>query len=72
MRTLYFVYTEQVGEVEGIFDQDGTLLDFWSCNDACWRNEYFSPFMAKLGYTVEYGPEWMDEKLVEAAKEARG
>jgi hypothetical protein len=72
MRKLYIAYTEEVGEVEGIFDQDGTMLDFWSCNDATWRNEYFSPFMERLGFDVDVAPDWMVKKLEEAARELWG
>lgn len=72
MRTLYLAFTENVGETEGMFDSDGTLLDFWSCNDACYRSEYFNPFMNKLGYNVEQAPDWMVAKLELAASEAWG
>ena len=71
MRTLYISYPED-DLIEGIFDQDGTLLDFWSPNDACFREEYFGPFLKKLGFNVEYAPEWMDDILRRKAMEEYG
>lgn len=72
-RKLYFVSieSETAGECEGVFDADGTLLDFWADNDASWRNEYFAPFMARLGFdceTVHSG--WRADALEKAACEA--
>lgn len=70
---LHFVRTERIGEVEGVFSADGNLLGIWSNNDACWRQEYFGPFMAELGFKIEthWQGEW-EEKLIEAAKEIWG
>lgn len=62
MRTLYLANGKEF-EAEGMFDKDGTLLGFWSCNDASWRNEYFLPFMHALGFNIESAPDWMCEKL---------
>lgn len=45
----YYNYCGDLGEVEGIFDEHGILIDSWWSNDANWRNEYFSGFLAKLG-----------------------
>ena len=71
--TLRFVYTERVGEVEGVFDDEGNLLDFWCCNDATWRNEYFSGFMATLGFDcVSSSDENLINRLCEAASDAWG
>jgi hypothetical protein len=52
---IVFVEDEEVGEVQGMFDMEGNLLGAWSDNDASWRNEYFSPFLEKLGIIVEEG-----------------
>jgi hypothetical protein len=70
---LHFVSTERIGEVEGMFSNDGTLLGIWSNNDASWRNEYFSPFMEELGFKIvtHWQGDW-EEKLIEAAKEYWG
>lgn len=56
MKALYIVYyegDEYCGEVEGMFNAKGELLGWWSTNDACWRNEYFSPFMLTQGLKVK-------------------
>lgn len=54
MKTIYFVNYcgDDCGEVEGMFDVDGKAIDMWCCNDASWRNEYFSGFMSSLGINV--------------------
>lgn len=57
MRTIKYVYTEEYGEIEGMFDENDELLGAWSCNDANWRDEYFSEFMEKLGIKVIYSSE---------------
>lgn len=67
MKTLYFVYDEQEGEVEGMFDTQGTLLGTWCCNDASWRDEYFSGFMEQLGFKVVYSTQ---AKLVKKLRKA--
>lgn len=71
MRTLYRGYPED-DLIEGMFDEDGTLLDWWSPNDANWRSEYFNPFMRRLGFEVVEAPDWMQDKLREKAKELWG
>jgi hypothetical protein len=53
MKIVYHLYDEKHGEVEGMFDADGALLDTWCCNDANWRNEYFDGFMKALGVDVQ-------------------
>jgi hypothetical protein len=50
MKPLYWIFLED--EYEGMFDDKGKLLDYWHCNDASWRVEYFNGLMAKLGYEV--------------------
>jgi hypothetical protein len=56
MKKLYvYCYSgdsDEIGEVEGIFDDKFVLLDFWHCNDANWSNEYFGGFINKLGFTI--------------------
>lgn len=65
------VFSEKHGECEGAFDEHGNLLDFWSCNDASWRNEYFSPFLKKLGIeTQESDSPSLRKKLEKAVKKA--
>jgi len=63
MKTLFLVYMEdeELGEAEGMFDEEGTLLGTWACNDGDWRPEYFNEFMGKLGYNVEVSE---DEVLI--------
>ena len=72
---IHFVYSEAFGEIEGMFDSDGKLLGIWCNNDACWRQEYFGPFLEALNIRVEthYSDDgdW-ETKLKEAAKEYWG
>ena len=63
---VHFVYIEDddVGEVEGMFLDDGTMLGTWCCNDASWRSEYFNGFMEALGVqVVNSDDESLEEKL---------
>jgi hypothetical protein len=77
MKRVWYVSSEEEGEVEGMFTEDGELLDIWACNDASWRNEYFSGFLEKLGIEVKgysndpYYSE-LKEKLEAAAREMWG
>lgn len=52
MRAIRHVYTEEYGEIEGMFDEDDHLISAWSCNDATWRHEYFEEFMEELGVKI--------------------
>ena len=52
MKTVYYAYNEEYGEVEGMFDEAGELLGTWCCNDANWRHEYFDSFMLSLGVSI--------------------
>lgn len=54
MKTIYHVYSDSDGEIEGMFDADGNMLGAWCCNDGLWRGEYFDPFLRKLGIEVKY------------------
>jgi len=65
MKTIYFIYSEgECGEVNGVFDAEENILGYWSCNDATWRNEYFSGFMAKLKIKcVEDMPDKLQQHL---------
>ena len=77
-QTIYIVYSEgECGEIEGAFDARENILDIWSCNDATWRNEYFSGFLAKVGIEVVTNvPEKLraklEKKLVKYAKKEWG
>lgn len=54
MKTIYIIGIEdEVGEVEGAFDDKGELLDTWCRNDATWRHEYFNGLMETLGIDVK-------------------
>ena len=63
MRTIYIIGIEDVGEVEGAFDDKGELLDTWCCNDATWRHEYFEGLMNALGVTVADPPKRLRSKM---------
>ena len=54
MKTIYHVYSDRDGEIEGMFDAEENLLDWWCCNDGMWRGEYFDGFLEALGIAVEY------------------
>lgn len=51
MKPVYYYYCEDA-EVDSFYDETGQLLDFWSCNDANWRQEYMNGLLESLGYTV--------------------
>lgn len=74
MTKVFIVYDEsEYGEVEGAFDESGELIDFWSANDAAWRNEYFSPFLKRLGIETKTSQDQkLKGKLGEAAFNAWG
>ena len=52
MKPVYVVSIEddEVGEVQGMFDEDFKLIDYWSLNDANWRSEYFEGILNHFGY----------------------
>lgn len=66
MKTIYIhCYNgneDEINEVEGMFDDKGILLDFWYCNDAEWRSEYFGGFMNKLGFLIKSMPKKMHKQ----------
>lgn len=69
MQKIFIVYVEEEGEIEGAFDEEGNLLHWWCCNDASWRNEYFSPLMKQLGYEfVHSDDEVLEAKLIEVTE----
>ncbi len=49
MKIAYVIASENCGEVQGIFDAEFKLLDFWSMNDACFRQEYMTRAFTVLG-----------------------
>lgn len=63
MRNIYFVDLEsdETGECQGMFDEDGNLLGMWASNDGNWRGEYFDGFLRELGIKVNYGNKFNDE-----------
>ena len=52
MKKIYMVDTGD-DLIEGAFDEEGNIIDYWSPTDACWR-EYFDPMLKKLGIEVVY------------------
>lgn len=52
MRTITIVYSEEAGEVEGAFDEQETLLDYWWTIAATWRGEYFNGLFEQLGIEI--------------------
>lgn len=66
MKKLVVVYLsdDEVGEVEGMFEENGNLIDFWACNDADWRSEYFAGVLKFLG-AEEVRIDWRDKEVTE-------
>lgn len=55
---------DEVGEVEGFFDESGSLLASWCLNDANWRGEYQNSLLNSLGYNVYFSDsEELEQKL---------
>lgn len=53
MKIIYNVYGGDSLNAEGMFDENGNLIDAWSQDDAKWREEYFNGFMKELGIIVK-------------------
>ena len=71
-RIVYFASIDSP-EYEGMFDEEGTLIDYWHCNDATWRGEYFDGFMEKIGVEIIYrAPRNLEKKMVDQLKEIAG
>lgn len=52
LKTILHVFFEEYGEHDVFYDEEGRIIDYWHCNDASWRGEYFSGLMAYMGYEV--------------------
>jgi len=72
MKIIYEFYSEKYGEVGGMFDADGNLLDCWVLNDADWRGEYFNGFMKKIGVEVVRLPKKFEKKALKQIVEEMG
>ena len=66
MKKLYTCHDQPDG-FEGIFNERGDLITYWSQNDATWRHEYFEDLMYYLGYTVEHTEKPKFVKLLRSA-----
>ena len=66
MKILFLVYCT-TDEAEGMFNEDGDMLDFWFHNDAMWRKEYYQNLMNALGFEVIVSE---DKKLVKKLNKA--
>lgn len=64
-KVIYIEYTEEVGEVQGAFDENGDLIHIWSMNDANWRNEYLDPILEHFDIEVRSGV-YVDKLIAEA------
>lgn len=71
-RTIYHFRTDDLGEVEGMFDEDYRLLDTWCLNDAHWRQEYMAGFLSKLGVIVKPLPAHRTNAAIEAISDHMG
>lgn len=72
MKIIYRFSSEKYGEVEGMFNTDGNLLDCWASNDANWRDDYFNGFMKKIGVEVVRLPKKFEKKALEQIVEEMG
>ena len=74
MKKIYYVYDEgdceMYGETEGFFDEKGTLLQWWCCNDANWRSEYMDPLLEALGFNVIYPTKKIAQKFIKEIRKA--
>ena len=68
---LYYAFCDEY-EAEAMFSASGEILGFWSCNDACWRDEYFSPFMNAIGIEILIAEPAMQTQLFDHCKEIWG
>lgn len=60
-----------VGEVEGVFDENESLLGWWSANDASISSEYHEGLFNKLGYHFsELNPDKLEKKLYREVKKS--
>ncbi len=66
MKTVYIIHFETFCEFAAVFDDKFKFIAGWDSNDANWRNEYFSPFMEKLGIkTIDSLPKSVDYYAIE-------
>jgi len=74
MKMIYIQYfcDVELGEFQGAFDKNGKLIDFWSCSDANWRNEYFSGVMEKIGIKIKSLPKKMHKEGIKQIREEMG
>ena len=61
-----------LGEVEGMFSEEGELLGAWCLNDAQYRVEYMNGFLAALGFDVVPAPRALAKKYMKVLKEHFG
>jgi hypothetical protein len=63
--TIVAIEDDDVGEVEGAFDEEGNLIHSWARNDASW-SRYLDPVLEGLGYRVKHArPKGLVAKLKE-------
>ena len=50
LKKVYSIFSMAYGESDVLFDENDKIIDWWNCNDASWRSEYFSGVLAFFGY----------------------
>lgn len=60
---------DDVGEIQGAFNEKKDLIGWWCLNDANWRHEYFNDFMKELGIEVCTGGKALEKKLAKLARD---
>jgi hypothetical protein len=64
LKVVEIVFTEEYGEAQGAF-LDGELIDYWYCNDACWREDAFNSLCETFGFTtIDSRDEELEKKLI--------
>lgn len=63
-------YEYDVGESQGVFNEAGELLDYWSLSDFDLREEYAGDLFRKLGYKI--GGSAKEEFVIKLCKAVMG
>jgi hypothetical protein len=63
LKKIYAVYV-QSPEMELFFDENGKYITGWSCNDACYRDEYMSSLFTHCGYEIVYDSKKTPKALI--------
>lgn len=68
MKKVYHIFTEENGEMDWFFTEDGEVVAYWWCNDANWRGEYMGALVEFFGGSVSKAPFKLEKKLLKIMK----